>query len=182
VTPTRRRVGIAIGLAAVALAVIAGPAAACSGTRLGDAPIDDSGVDLHFTGTAIRVEDLMPLLPADAQHEVWTFAVDGVQKGELGEQVTITTPATDGMCGIDFRLGRRYEVLASGSDWFGHATALLTDGSGPVEPIQAAPPIVGRVPSGGIPIAGVALAAVVGTALVAFAVTRRRRPLRARSA
>ena len=110
-----------IGMAMAAVLVAAPPAViACSGTALmGDDPRDSPDASVIFIGTAVRVEDprwAIDPVRSGGDGMRWTFVVDDVERGMVGDRVTVQTARFDAACGFPFRLGARYRVVASDGD------------------------------------------------------------------
>jgi hypothetical protein len=92
---------------------------ACSGGRLIDASSPGYDARIMFVGTAVRREDeaFGPMV-STGDPILWTFVVDSVERGQVGNRVTIASPRGSETCGIDFTLGHRYRVTGWGD---GHA-------------------------------------------------------------
>jgi hypothetical protein len=76
-----------------------------------------------FTGTAVRMND-----PDAGQGRSleWSFVVDGIEKGNVDERITVTAPRAH-MCGYPFELGERYRVFASDrTTWWEPKAAMLS--------------------------------------------------------
>jgi hypothetical protein len=120
-----------------------GDAFACSGTRLlGDDMSDEFAAgDVVFTGTVIRRDEPFRLgnVMSSLDPIQWTFAVDGIEKGSVGNRVTISSPRSDASCGIAFALGQRYRVRAHGSGLFG-LEAILGDADS-IQPLVTPSPL-----------------------------------------
>ena len=129
-----RRPGGVMALAAVLASTIAlasaSSAAAC--TVAGDRTRADhlDAADVVFTGTAVRVDDSTnPVYASTLDPLYWSFVVDSVEKGAVGERVTVATAMSGASCGYTFELGRRYRVYAFHSDWYDHLTTGLGSGN-----------------------------------------------------
>jgi hypothetical protein len=70
--------------------------------------------DAVFSGKVIARHDPKAgaRLRSGADPIVWTFAVDRVFKGKVAKQQKVISPAFEGSCGIEFKLGTRYQVYA----------------------------------------------------------------------
>jgi hypothetical protein len=167
---------IRAALAAAVLGVIAAlgltaPASACLGQYMSGAPELDNQADLIFTGTAVRRD-------GDPQGGVldWTFVVDGVEKGRVGDRFTVSANTEDSMCGFFFELGARYRVLAADAYDAWKPQVSSVGGTTTIDPLPNPPAVEGTFPESGWPplVPAVALAGLTGLALFAFATRRRR--------
>ena len=97
-------------LAIAASGLAASPTAAC----VSNVPTDPDDVegDLVFIGTAVA-QDLT--LSEDAR---WTFAVDTVRHGRVGDRISVRTFKFEESCGAGFELGHRYVVGTSPPNWW----------------------------------------------------------------
>lgn len=121
--------GVLLPLLAIA------PVAACSGGRLqvGDEPLEDAARAI-FTGTVIRRDESFEWFGgSDYPMYDWTFVVDNVERGQVGERFTVASPQGSAACGIDFELGARYRVRA----YDGLGASRLEVISGDAEPVPA---------------------------------------------
>ena len=167
----------AIGLFAVF--VPTAPAAGCSGgPLLAPGQTYESIADVIFTGTAVRVDDPRSALDgtrSSMDPMAWTFAVDLVEKGDVGARFTITTPRWDASCGFRFSLGSRYRVLAWGS--VGGPPQVLVANGTDIRPALPNPPRVeGSFAASGFPLPpSIEFAALVAALflVVLVVVTRR---------
>lgn len=186
---TRRAAMSSILVVAAALAAAPWPSVACSGSKL----IFEANEEIYerrveFTGTVVRRDDPNPGPVISTGDWIrWTFAVDSITRGQLGDRITVTSARTAGSCGTEFVLGRRYSVVA----WGGDDPATPDVGPGDareLEPLANPPrvegsftdlPIVGviAVPLAN-PVVGVLLLAVL---VVAWWLLRMRRPGHARA-
>jgi len=131
--------------------------------------------DAVFAGTVVGEEppaarDLLG--PEPMGQVVYTFAVDGVAKGEVGAEASVVAGGDSAACGMTFSTKERWLIFATIQD--GMLTTSLCAGNLPLQPDEA-PPIPVYAPTasepdaagGGLPI-GVALpvAAVVALAAV----------------
>ena len=80
-----------------------GSAYACSCEQASDAQIY-RGSSAVFIGTATGVKTGDPA--------IWTFDVESVDKGEVGETATVALPAYVPPCGFNFTRGERYQVFS----------------------------------------------------------------------
>jgi hypothetical protein len=62
-----------------------------------------------FSGTAIRRQSL-DSAPSIAESVLWTFAVDGVTKGQAAPQQQVSSLGQESACGFEFQLNQRYQV------------------------------------------------------------------------
>ena len=119
------------------------PASACTGGRLfleGDAESEARAI---FTGTVVRRDDasfriFQPTFPS----YYWTLAVDGVEKGDVGETITVASPDSASACAMDFELGARYRVMAyDGADptWL----EVISGDAAPIAPLADPPDLKG---------------------------------------
>ncbi len=138
---TRLRLLVLVALIAgsVALTVV-GPttaAWACSCVAQTDAERFEGAADV-FIGTPVLVNDADPLL--------WEFAVDSVQKGQVGVIQLVAIPRYQVEdCGFNFVPGRRYQVFGGTRDGVVFTeicagTRDLTSGLTPYLPGEPAPP------------------------------------------
>jgi hypothetical protein len=154
--------------ASLLLALVALPAArvvacSCAMSTPEEAAI---GSDAVFTGTVVGTSPIAvpPAggLPGTGD-TIYTFAVDGVAKGDLGPEVSVLAGGDGTSCGIGFAADVRYLVFAS-IDGAGLTTHLC---SGSTElPVGQAAPLPMRAPAatvstGGPPLAVIVLGAVV---------------------
>ena len=138
-------------LASAVVALLAPrPALACSCARGTDQRSFASSV-LVFTGVARAVVDPREgeELASTGDELTWTFGVERVHKGTAAEDVAVVSARGGSTCGVEFRVGQRYQVFASEGDpprtSICSGTRLLAAG---VEPYEPAPPtalIVGAV-------------------------------------
>ena len=170
--PRMRQLGRRVVIAVIAMAaVLAIPplAMACSG-----APLLEEGLTYEeragvvFTGTAVRVED--PWSGLGGTHSTfdlrrWTFAVDEVEKGDVGERFTVASTGS-ASCGMQFQLGIRYRVIA----WdVGRGLEVFTaNGTEAMPPLASPPPVEGTFTAGPpivLIVAGLAAAAITAAVL-----------------
>jgi hypothetical protein len=92
--------------------------AAFTGTVVGEAPL---GADMH-RGAAMAATIPMPM---PFGQTIYTFAVDGVAKGDLDAQVDVLAGGDGGSCGMAFGMGERWLVFTT---WDGttHSTGLCS--------------------------------------------------------
>ncbi len=167
---------ILAGAAAAAMSAAPSASLACSGTALiGVEQTDDPSASVIFSGTAVRVED--PRLPIDPVWSSgdgmrWTFVVDDVERGTVGDRMTVQTARANASCGFSFALGARYRVVASDRGqglwvWSGNGSAGL--------PSLALPPAVEGATQAGLPEPWVLvlIAAAIVASTVAFIRVRR---------
>lgn len=67
-----------------------------------------------FEGTVISIKKPSGLLQSSADPEQVTFQVGARWKGEVGEQLTLSTAQSSDSCGFEFTEGERYLVYARG--------------------------------------------------------------------
>ncbi|NQX47345.1 hypothetical protein HQN87_18595 [Paenibacillus tritici] len=80
-----------------------------------------------FEGTVVRIEEEVKPMQSSMDPVSVTFQVGSRWKGEVGEQVTVTTALSDASCGFEFTEGERYMVYASGEEAEGNGgTTKLT--------------------------------------------------------
>jgi hypothetical protein len=137
--------------------------------------------DAAFTGTVIAMSQ-PPAAPVGAlpgtADTVYTFAVDGVAKGELGSQVSVLAGGDGASCGMAFAANVRYVVFAYTQE--GTLTTDLCAGSTEL-PVGEAGPLPMRAPvisdsAAELPIAPIALGlAVLGVVAVSVVAFRRAR-------
>ena len=115
----RRALGVIVATGLLVSVLGVPSVAACTGgPLLAEGETYQSVAEVIFTGTAVRVDDPRSSFDAatgSTDPMAWTFAVDGVEKGDVGARFTITTPRDDASCGYGFSLGGRYRVYAWGS-------------------------------------------------------------------
>jgi hypothetical protein len=118
------RTGFVIALLVSVVALTPGRTAACSCAALGTAnPLESA--DVAFTGVVARVDD--PVGPISLWSSgfdplLYTFAVESVLKGDMGEFVVIRTGRGGGDCGLSMSVGDRWSIFASGREdelWVG---------------------------------------------------------------
>jgi hypothetical protein len=101
--------------------------------------------DLVFTGTVVRVDDPTNGVSFSTMDPLyWTFVVDGVEKGEVPDRVTVASAIDGASCGYDFELGTRYRVYAADSDGNGQLTTGLGSGNRPLPALANGPKIEGE--------------------------------------
>jgi hypothetical protein len=67
-----------------------------------------------FEGTVVSIKKSFKLMQSSADPMQVTFQVGSRWKGELGEQVTLSTAQSSESCGFEFTKGERYMVYARG--------------------------------------------------------------------
>ena len=149
--------------------------------------------DAAFTGVAIAasegaaapapaLREPMPM-PMPISQVLYTFAVDGVAKGEVGTEAQVLAGGDQGACGMTFAMNERWLIFATAEG--GMLTTHLCSGNMALMPGEE-PPIAVTAPTapaasqlgGGVPI-GVLLpvAAVIALAgISAFLFWRAERP------
>lgn len=112
------RLRLLVACLATATALMAAPptAVGCSGTALiGDSETDAPNARAIFSGTAVRVEDprsSTDMVWSSMDGMRWTFVVDDVERGFVGDRMTVQTARSSASCGVEFQLGTRYRVVA----------------------------------------------------------------------
>jgi len=165
---------IVIGVSAIPLAQVA----ACSCMAM--VPAEAAAMaDAAFTGTVVREEPVAGNLaaPEPMGQIAYTFAVDGIAKGEVGAETTVLAGGDSAGCGMSFAANERWLIFAS-ADGDRLSTGLCS-GNVPLAadeepPVSvAAPTSPGATDSGGgvpvgviLPVA--ALAALVGASAFLF--------------
>ena len=176
------RLVLAAGFALILLATPTVRVAACSCMEMG--PQEAAAVaDAVFSGTVVgaaqqpnpapAIND--PVLGGDT---LYTFAVDGVAKGDVPAQATVFAGGDGASCGMSFAVDSRYLVF--GTAEAGTLTTHLCAGNlelaaNAEAPLPMTPPS-GEVPTDddGPPIAAIGvLAAVLGVAALSFLAFRR---------
>jgi hypothetical protein len=143
------------------------PAAACSGTRIRDDAITDefAAAAVIFTGTAVKRDEPFSLgIQTSADMIGWTFVVDSVEKGEVGDRIRVESPLHEGACGARFRFGQRYRIFA-----YDLSGTLETYGSDVTQlaPLENPPPTEpGGLTLGELPLLGMGVWLVVLGGLV----------------
>lgn len=159
---------IVIGVSAVPIAQVA----ACSCMAMGPEEAATMA-EVVFAGTVVGEEppaarDLLG--PEPMGQVVYTFAVDGVAKGEVGAEVSLGAGGDSAMCGMSFALNERWFIFATIQD--GMLTTSLCAGNLPLQrgeapaiPVYAPTASAPDAAGGGVPIGVVLpLAAVVALA------------------
>jgi hypothetical protein len=142
-----------LGAIALVLAVSAVPvarAAACDCQQL--TPEESASfADVVFTGAAVA-EAPAPM-PALREGELpqgqafYTFAVDGVHKGEIAEQTQVLAGGDQGACGMTFAMNERWLIFAAAGE--GVLSTHLCAGNVALEPGQEPPlPVTAPTASG----------------------------------
>lgn len=137
--PATRRAAAGLVVALAALVLGSSPALACVGSRLDGPPSAGPG-GVVFTGTAVRREDALQLVPTGMDSIAWTFVVDDVLWGPVPERITVTSPREE-LCGTDFVLGNRYTVRAEPGE--GGSMVVPYGEVDSMEPLPEPPPIEG---------------------------------------
>lgn len=160
---------IVIGISAVPIAQVA----ACSCMALGPEEAAQMA-DVVFAGSVVSEEvgAADPAAPMAAPVR-YTFAVDGVAKGEVGAEVAVVAGGDSAMCGMTFAMNERWLVFGTVQD--GSLTTGLCSGNLPLQPDEDPPmPMYlpeapdGAASGGGVPLGVlVPIAAVVAIAGVA---------------
>jgi hypothetical protein len=149
-----------------------------------------SAADAVFTGAAIAASEgagaapaLREPVPMPMSQVVYTFAVDGVAKGDVGAETQVLAGGDQAACGMTFAMNERWLIFATAEG--GMLTTHLCSGNmalGPGEeppiPVTAPTASAATQSDGGVPV-GVLLpvAAVLGLAGVsAFLFWRADRP------
>jgi hypothetical protein len=162
---------------------VTSPARACVGGPLLDqsdpsADTYEEVAEVIFTGTVVRRDDeYVRDIVSSADPYFWTFVVDGVEKGDVGERFTVSSPRGGSSCGVGFTLGNRYRVLAWGGDEPGRPEVLSGNGTELLEPLEDPPPVEGEFvilgDAGALPIVGLALAGLIGIGIGWWILRRR---------
>jgi hypothetical protein len=103
---------------------------------------NDLSADLIFTGTAIRA-DYPGWLTSTGAEVIWTFKVDGVEKGRQRERIKVASALEEASCGYEFQLGERYRVLASKNAYWSAPYTGYGSGNQDMEPLAQAPTVEG---------------------------------------
>jgi hypothetical protein len=109
-----RRALMAFGLAALSVAVVAGPAYACSCVP---PPSDKQAIKAAyavFSGTVVESNDPeagQKVISSAAPIE-YIFEVDAVAKGDVDERQSVHSARDSASCGFGFASGKRYLVFA----------------------------------------------------------------------
>ena len=167
-------ISMLLALPLVATLVRPPSAAACSGTRLrDDAMTDEFGAAaVVFTGTAVKRDEPFSLgVVTSADMIGWTFVVDSVEKGQVGDRIRVESPLHDGACGARFRFGQRYRIFAYERD--GTLEAYGSDMT-QLKPLDNPPPTEpGGLTFGALPLLGIVVWVVVLGGLVWTTAIRR---------
>jgi Tissue inhibitor of metalloproteinase len=150
------------GLSAVPIAQVA----ACSCMALGPEEAAQMA-DVAFAGTVVSEEvgAADPAAPMAAPVR-YTFAVDGVAKGDVAAEVSIVAGGDSAMCGMTFAKDERWLVFGTVQD--GRLTTGLCAGNLPLQPDED-PPVALYLPDaaeGATSGAGVPLGVIVPLAAV----------------
>jgi hypothetical protein len=176
---------------AVGLAILpVQQAFACSCAEM---TIEEAAASAHavFTGTVVDQQPVgretgpmgamaatVPMPGGGKGQIVYTFAVDGVVKGEVGERASVLGGGDDGMCGMSFGVGERWLLFTM---WDGtvHSTSICSGniplGADEDPPLPLSAPIEGadvtqppiEIPWTAVALLG-AIAVVVGVSAFAF--------------
>lgn len=146
----RNRPLVSIALVAASVVALASrPALACSCVP-GTDQQHFAAATLVFVGVATAVED--PRSNEDQRSTAdplrWTFIVEQVQKGTVGDRTTIESPRGSPTCGFEFVVGSRYQLFAAGdppSTTICSGTRALVGTALPYEPSPPTALIVGAV-------------------------------------
>jgi hypothetical protein len=113
-SPYRRALGIAVVVLAIALPEVT---LACSGRKLIEGSEAAYAERVEFTGTVVRRDDPNggPIISTGDRIR-WTFIVDSVTRGDVGERFTVTSARSSSSCGEELDLGRRYSITAWGGE------------------------------------------------------------------
>jgi hypothetical protein len=171
---TRRWADLAtVAVTAMLLSVaVTSPARACVGGPLLDqndpsADTYEEVAEVIFTGTVVRRDDeYLRDIVSSADPYFWTFVVDGVEKGDVGERFTVSSPRGGASCGFGFALGSRYRVLAWGGDDPGRPEVFSGNGTEQLEPLEDPPAVEGEFvilgDAGALPVVGLGLVGLIG--------------------
>lgn len=139
------RTGVVAMATAVFVVVAAVPCWACSCIARTDAEHYEAA-DVVFTGHATGRRDTAPPGPMQnsADPIVWTFHVQSVQKGRAAENQEVSTTRDEASCGIEFVVGRRYQVFARAVEGGLHTglcdgTRQISEDAAPYAPAAATP-------------------------------------------
>ena len=168
-------IAIVLAVSAVPIAQVA--ACSCMPMVPGEAA---AMADAAFTGTVVAEQPMAgddPLAPAPMGQILYTFAVDGIAKGELGAQATVLAGGDSAGCGMSFAMNERWLIFASAQD--GQLATGLCSANVPLAadeepPISVSPPTPGAADDGGggvplgIVVPGVAVTALLGVAAFLF--------------
>lgn len=108
----RAAVVTVIGLAWLGVGAIAALGCTASRSEPAGTPEELEAADVVFTGTVIGMDDQRSRREPGFDAAVWTFAVDGVEKGEHVARVTVFSSQFGASCGAGFDVGHRYLVYA----------------------------------------------------------------------
>ena len=148
------RAFVLVGMGLAVCLAAPGQAAACSGGPLlsgmpGEPSTYEEAAEVIFTGTAVRTESRMPFYGGSTGDPLlFTFIVDSVEKGQVGDRFTVVTAHDGAACGYPFELGQRYRVLAWTAEEehsAGYLRVYSANGTRPVEPLPNPPPIEGTI-------------------------------------
>lgn len=134
--------------------------------------------DAAFTGTVVGEQpaDDEPLGPAPMGQILYTFAVDGVAKGDVGARATVLSGGDGAGCGMSFAMDERWLIFATadgGQLGTGLCSANVPLAADEEPPISVVPPT--GTPSydgGGVPLGvivpSVAVVGLLGVAAYLF--------------
>lgn len=125
---------LAVALAAGVLLLPTARAFACDCALSGPAESAERA-DAVFAGRVVGERDIAGAEPRG--ETVYTFAVDGVAKGEVGPSIDVIAGGDSDMCGTAFTPDHRWLVFAGAED--GVLRSGLCSGSFVLEPGAAAP-------------------------------------------
>lgn len=165
---------IVIGVSAIPLAQVA--ACSCMATVPAEAA---AMADAAFTGTVVGEEPAAGDLagPNPLGQIVYTFAVDGVAKGDVGAETTVLAGGDSAGCGMSFASNERWLIFAAADG--GRLNTGLCSGNVPLAADEE-PPVSVAAPTspaatdsgGGVPVAVIlpvtALVALVGASAFLF--------------
>lgn len=172
-------VAIAIVLCVSAVPVQRAAACSCMAVTPREAA---AFADAVFTGTVVGQDPVVRgALPGDpvplGLGEIrYTFAVDGVAKGGVGERAVVRAGGDGASCGVTFGSDERWLIFAALDG--GALTTGLCSGNQPLPAGEAAPlplvaPEASPEPDGGIPVGALLVVAIVVVATVGSAIVFR---------
>lgn len=132
---TRRAITLALVLSAVSLFLPVKYALACSCVPPPPDAVAAEEADVVFSGEVTATHDPHgdDKIVSSGRTVTYTFEVDGVVKGEVGNKERVKTAADSASCGYGFKTGRRYLVFADE----GKSGALSTHSCSNTHPLGA---------------------------------------------
>ncbi|MGS0683937.1 hypothetical protein ACVBEQ_02070 [Nakamurella sp. GG22] len=110
-TMLKRTIAVLLGVAIAGIMTVVGSGTAYACSCMQQSLTDQvSSADIVFTGTA-KSSDGSQNPTSSADPVRWTFAVDGVQKGNVTRTFDVVSALDSASCGIPFAIDQRYLVV-----------------------------------------------------------------------